>query len=191
MENLDAKPVTGPVTEAERAYAIDSLKTTQAALHQSLAGLTPEQLTYKPNPDRWSITECVEHIALIEKGIFRAILTGLTAPSEPDRRATIRVSDVDVIKAVRSRSVTLPAPSPFRPTGRYGDATGALQTFDEQRKATINFAQIVEDDLRTHYFEHIALGTLDAYQALLLMAAHVERHRKQIEEVKNAADFPK
>jgi uncharacterized damage-inducible protein DinB len=190
MENLQPKAVTGPVTDDERAYAINSLKTTQANLHQSLEGLSAAQLTYKPTPDRWSIDECVEHIALIEKGIFRAIQTSLQLPSEPDKRASIKVSDVDVVKAVRSRAVTLPAPTPFVPTGRFSSTDAALQAFDEQRTAVIAFTQNVQEDLRTHYFQHIALGTLDVFQAILLMAAHSERHRKQIEEVKATAGFP-
>ncbi|QJW90879.1 DinB family protein [Spirosoma taeanense] len=190
MQNLQPGPVTGPVTESERLYAIDALKTTQANLHQSLVGLSAEQLTFKPLPDRWSIAECVEHIALVEKGIFRAVQASMNAPADADRRSQIRVSDVDVIKAVRSRVVTMAAPTPFVPTGRYGDAAGALQVFDEQRQAAIRYVETEQADLRLHFFEHPALGTLDAFQAVLLLASHAERHRKQIEEIKASPGFP-
>lgn len=190
MENLQSAPVTGPVTDSERSYAIDSLNATLANLKQSLEGLSADQLTYKPTADRWSITECVEHIALVEKGIYKAILAGMSVPADPARRATIRVSDVDVIKAVRSRSITMAAPSFFVPTGRFGDVSAALQAFEERRKDTIELVQTVKYDLRTHYFIHPALGTLDAYQAVLVMAAHVERHRKQIDEIKANSGFP-
>jgi hypothetical protein len=190
MKNLEPTVVNGPVTDAERTYAIDLLKTTQDGLRQSLAGLNSEQLSFKPSADRWSIAECVEHIALVEKGIFRAVQAGLNAPADPDRRSTIEVSDVFVIKAVRSRSSSLPAPVPFMPTGRFGDAQTALAAFNQQRDAAIDFVQTVQEDLRTHYFVHYVMGTLDAYQAVLLMAAHAERHRKQIEEVKTSPGFP-
>lgn len=190
MQNLPPTPVTGPVTDAERTYAVDALQTTQASLHESLAGLSPAQLTFKSSPGRWSIAECTEHIALVEKGIFKAVRMGLDAPADPGKRAEIRVSDVDVIKAVRSRSNALAAPGPFVPTGRFGDADAALTAFDQQRDAAVTFVQTVETDLRTHYFTHFALGTLDTYQAVLLMASHGERHRKQIEEVKTSPDFP-
>ena len=190
MENLPSAPVTGPVTEQERTYAIDSLTGTKAALHQSLAGLSDAQLTYKPSADRWSISECVEHIILVEKGIFGAIQKGMAYPANPEKRAEIKYSDVDVIKAVRSRAVTLPSPTPFLPTGHFESTHTALEAFDQQREAVITYVQTVTDDLRTHYFKHIALGWLDVYQALLLLAAHGERHRKQIEEVKNTPGFP-
>ncbi|GAB4031842.1 DinB family protein [Spirosoma jeollabukense] len=190
MENLPSVPVTGPVTDLERSYAIDSLNATLANLKQTLEGLSIDQLTYKPTVDRWSIAECVEHIALVEKGIYKAILAGMSVPADPARRATIRVSDVDVIKAVRSRSFTLAAPAPFVPTGRFGDASAALQAFEERRRDITDFVQSTKDDLRMHYFIHPALGTLDTYQAVLVMASHVERHRKQIDEIKASPGYP-
>ena len=190
MQNLPATPVTGPVTDAERTYALESLKITQENLHQSVSGLSVSQLTFKPGPDRWSIAECVEHIALIEQGILGAVQAGMNAPADADRRAQIRVSDVDVVRAVRSRTTTLAAPAPFVPTNRFGDTEAALRAFDEYRAATIAFVQTAPGDFRQHYFRHLALGLLDAYQAVLLMAAHVERHRKQIEAVKVSPDYP-
>ena len=190
MENLPSSPVTGPVTDSERSYAVDALNATLANLKQSLEGLSADQLTFKYNVDRWSIAECVEHIALVEKGIYKAILSGMSVPADPAKRADIRVSDVNVIKAVRSRAFTLAAPAPFVPTGRFGDTSAALQAFEERRRDVIGLVQDTKDDLRTHYFTHPALGTLDTYQAVLVMASHVERHRKQIDEIKASPGFP-
>ena len=190
MENLQPTTVTGPVTDTERTYAIDYLKTSQANLHQSLNGLSAEQVVYKPNAGRWSITECVEHIVLVERGIFGRVLSGMNVDANPEKRTSIKVSDVDVIKAVRSRATVLPSPAPFVPTGRFTTLDAALQAFDEQREAAIDLVQTTPGDLRTHYFEHFVLGTLDTYQAILLMSSHVERHRKQIEEVKASPGFP-
>lgn len=190
MDNLQPGAVTGPVTEQERDYAVSALNATKDALHQSLAGLTNAQLSYKPANDRWSVAECVEHIALIERGIFAAIQKGMAYPANPEKRAEIKYSDVDVIKAVRSRVVTLPSPDPFVPTGRFNSVSAALDDFDKQRDVVISYVRTVTDDLRTHYFRHIALGWLDAYQAILLLASHGERHRKQIEEVKAGSGFP-
>jgi uncharacterized damage-inducible protein DinB len=190
MQNLTVSPVDGPVTEAERAYAVDLLRTTQTALHQALAGLSDAQINYKPAADRWSVADCAEHIVLVESSIFQRILAGMDKPAEAERRAEIRVSDVDVIKSVRSRTVQIPAPDPFVPTGRFGNISAALAAFDEQRAAAITYVETMRDDLRTHFFQHFRLGTLDAYQALLLLASHGERHRKQIEEVKASEGFP-
>jgi DinB superfamily len=190
MQPLPSMPVTGPVTEAERTYAVELLRNTQIALRQAVVGLTDGQLAYRPAPDRWSVADCAEHIVLVEQSIFDRIRSGMDAPAEPERRAEIRIGDVDVIKAIRTRSVQVPAPEPFVPTGRFGNLAATMTVFNEQREAAIAYAETVEGDLRTHYFRHFRLGTLDAYQALLLLASHGERHRKQIEEVKTDAGFP-
>ena len=190
MDNLPPTPVTGPVTDAERAYAVDALQTTRISLQQALDGLSTAQLRYKPGPDRWSIAECAEHIVLVEGGIFRAVQISMDRPADPDRRAQINVSDVTVIKAVRSRNATMPAPDPFVPTGRFADLEATLRVFDQQRDAVIEYVRAIGADFRTHYFKHPVLGLLDAYQAILVIASHGERHRKQIKEVKADPGFP-
>lgn len=190
MENFRSAPVTGLVTDQERDYAINALNTTRDALHESLHGLSNVQLSFKPGSERWSIAECMEHIALIELGIFGAIQKGMAYPANSEKRAEIKFSDVDVIKAVRSRAVTFPAPDPFLPTGHYDSVSASLEAFNQQREAVITFVKTVNEDLRTHYFRHPALGWLDAYQAILVLASHSERHRKQIEEIKVSPGFP-
>lgn len=179
-----------PITDAERAHAIDLLKTTQADLHQSLSGLSTEQLTYKPDANRWAISECTEHIALVEMGIFRALQKGMNAPADPEKRAKIKVSDQEVVNTVKNRAALLPAPDGVGPAGRFGDTDAALLAFEQQRKTTIEYLQTAPDDMRTHYFDNIVFGTVDAYQAVLMMACHADRHRQQIDEVKTSPGFP-
>lgn len=187
---MDTSSVTAPITDAERQYAVDALKAAQDNLHQALHGLSVGQVQHKPAPDRWSVDECLEHIILVEKGIFRSVQSVMKTPSDPARRAEIRISDVDVIRFVRSRTTGIASPEPFVPTGRFGDTTASLLAFDQQHGAVIDYAQTTADDLRTHYFQHLVFGTLDTYQALLLIASHTERHRKQIDEVKASPGFP-
>jgi uncharacterized damage-inducible protein DinB len=180
---------TGPITDSERLYALELLRESRQRLHQLLANVSSEQEIYKPNPDRWSIADCVEHIALVETGLFHALQTGIKEADDPARRSEIRVSDVDVLKAVRSRTMPISAPSFSVPTGRFGGMNAALQLFNTKREAVIDFLQAESVNLRTHYFVHRLFGTLDLYQTALLMAAHVIRHCKQIDEVKADAKF--
>ncbi|WP_375444556.1 DinB family protein [uncultured Fibrella sp.] len=190
MEDCHPSTVSGPITDAERTYAVEILVATRDSLQQSLAGLSTAQQQYKTAPDRWSIAECVEHIALVDRGIFKSLQLGMAAPPDEARRATVKVSDVFVIKAVRSRGMATSAPPQFVPTGRFGDVPTALAQFEQQRAAAIEYVRTATEDYRTHYFEHPFLGTLDAYQAVLLLASHGERHRKQIEDIKADPGFP-
>ncbi|MEZ0485086.1 DinB family protein [Fibrella aquatica] len=190
MEDRHPSSITGPVTEAERTYALEALISTRDSLRESLKGLSPAQQHYKPAPDRWSVAECVEHIVLVDRGIFKSIQLAMTAPADEAKRATIQVSDVFVIRAVRGRGTAAPAPPQFVPTGRYADVETAMAVFEQQRADTIEYVETTTDDYRTHYFQHPFLGTLDAFQAVLALASHGERHRKQIEEIKADAGFP-
>ncbi|MEZ0609155.1 DinB family protein [Fibrella sp. WM1] len=190
MEERDPATTNGPITPEERTYVIDILHTTRDALQQAIADLSDVQQQYKTTPDRWSITECVEHIYLVERGIFNATQAAMLTLAEPDRRTAIKVSDLFVIKAVRSRGVTTSSPTPFVPKGRFANVPSAMDAFAQQRAATLAFAETAAADMRLHFFEHPMLGTLDAYQTLLVIASHGERHRKQIEEIKASAGFP-
>jgi hypothetical protein len=65
-----------------------------------------------------------------------------------------------------------------------------VKHFVESRSRTINFLQKAED-LRAHAVDSPLGKKLDAYQWILYISAHSERHTKQINEVKMDPDFPK
>jgi hypothetical protein len=190
MEERDPATTIGPITPAERQYVLDLLRTTQWQLNESVAGLSEAQYLYSPCPERWSILACVEHIVAVERAIARTVQMSIKMAADPIRRATVKVSDLHVVKSVRSRKVTVTSPPPFEPRGRFTDLATAIVTFNCQRNAAIAYVEVAPDDLRLHYFQHFVLGTLDTYQGILLVASHGERHRKQIEEIKACENFP-
>ena len=62
--------------------------------------------------------------------------------------------------------------------------------FKKQRLKTIEYIKTTNDDLRNHFWKHRLTGTIDLYQTILLMSAHLERHLAQIEQIKKTAAFP-
>ena len=190
LQDISPADVNGPISATELAYAIDLLESTKIALHDAVANLSEAQLTAKPDLERWSVAECVEHIVLVEAGIFGRLQHTMQKEEEPEKRAEIQVSDLYLTKALRNRKTGIAAPDLFMPTGRFGSTDAALATFDEQRDAVVDYVKSAPGNWRTHYFKHLVFGTIDAYQTLLLFAGHGERHRKQIEEVKATPGFP-
>lgn len=182
-------PAQSSLTEGERTAAISLLQRTRADLLTSVAGLTPAQLTWKADSSRWSIAQCVEHITLAEIGIFMQQQGAMQAPADPARRAEVKLTDEQVVQYLTNRKGKAEAPAIIRPTGRFPTVEAALQAFGQQRDKTIAYVQTTPDDLRTHYWKHF-IGLVDAYQTILLLAAHSERHRLQIEEVKATLAFP-
>jgi uncharacterized damage-inducible protein DinB len=185
-----AAPAT--LTPDEREVALKSLQATHDKFLQSIAGLSQKQWTFKPGPDRWSVAEVAEHIAVSEATILGFVQKQLMiSPATPEKREPVKGKDEIVLQKVPDRSHKAQAPEFLRPTGRWATEADLTKAFEESRRATIDYVRTTNDDLRDHFLDHPLLGTLDGYQWLLLISAHSERHTAQIEEVKADPNFPK
>jgi hypothetical protein len=181
-----------PLTSAERDAALKSLQATHNAFLQAIAGLSEKQWTFKPAPDRWSVAEVSEHIAVSESMILGLVQSKFMAgPATPEKRAEVKVTDEVILARVPDRSRKAQAPEFLKPTGRFADRAAVTKAFEDARKNTMEYVKTTQDDLRDHFGPHPMLGTMDAYQWILLISAHSERHTKQIEEVKADPNFPK
>lgn len=178
------------LAQADRERAVKYLETTRKNILAATEGLSEAQWNFKPAPDRWSVAEVTEHIAASEDMLF-----GLTtekvmkAPPRPEGE-DVKAIDEMVLTRVSDRTNKVQAPEPLRPTNRYGSPEAALKHFVESRDRTIAFLQKT-DDLRAHAIDSALGKKLDAYQWILFISAHSERHTKQINEVKTDPNFPK
>ena len=112
----------------------------------------------------------------------------MVAPAVPGR--DLKKTDDAVLAKIPDRSQKAQAPEPLVPTNRYGSPEGSLKHFEESRAATEEFLKTTPG-LRDHALDG-PLGTkLDGYQYVLFIAAHSERHTKQILEVKADPNYPK
>jgi uncharacterized damage-inducible protein DinB len=180
------------LTPQEREFALKSLQTTHDKFLQSIAGLSPKQWTFKPGPDRWSVAEVSEHIAVSESALLGLVQKQvMTSPAAPEKREQVKGKDEMILQKLPDRSHKAQAPEFLRPTGRWATEADLTKAFEESRKVTMDYVRTTNDDLRDHFFDHPVFGTLDGYQWLLLLSAHSERHTAQIEEVKADPNFPK
>ncbi len=184
------KVVDNTLTKKERKDAISYFKETQKGLADEIAGLTPNQLTWKPADSVWSVAECVEHIALAEKNLFDMAMGTLKEKADPSKRVQLKFDDEGVKKFITDRSFRVKTQEGFIPTGQFGDTKQTLAVFNERREALINYVKDTKDDLRNHFAE-FPFGFLDAYQVLIFLSAHSRRHTLQIIEVKTRPGFPK
>ncbi|MGB8012488.1 MAG: DinB family protein [Terriglobales bacterium] len=187
-----ATPAPTTLSPEERAAALKSLQATHDAFLQSIAGLSEKQWKFKPAPDRWSVAEVSEHIAVSESLIFGMIQSKImTSPADPAKRAEVAGKDEIILTKVPDRSRKAQAPEFLKPTDRWATQAELTKAFEDSRKATMDYVRTTNDDLRDHFGPHPLLGPMDAYQWILLISAHSERHTKQIEEVKADPNFPK
>jgi uncharacterized damage-inducible protein DinB len=180
------------LTPAERELALKSFQATRDNFLKSIAGLSPKQWAFKPAPDRWSVAEVAEHIAVSESSLFELVQTRvMQSPAAPEKREQVKGKDEMVLERIPDRTHKAQAPEFLRPTGRWATEADLTKAFEASRKATMDYIRTTSDDLRDHFFDHPVLGTLDGYQWLLLISAHSARHTAQIEEVKADPNFPK
>jgi DinB superfamily len=158
------------------------LQTGRATLIATLAGVSEDLAARTPGPGRWSILQCVEHLAIVEDNLFSRILTSqpcAESPLDPRRETIFRTRALD-------RTKPIPAPEAALPRGRFTTLFAALFHFIEGRDRTILFLDHCTTDLRRELTTHPILGQVNSYELLLLMAAHPLRHIHQIEEIKAA-----
>jgi uncharacterized damage-inducible protein DinB len=178
------------LTQADREKAANYLQQTRDNLVAATKGLSDAQLKFKPAPDRWSVAETLEHIALGEDFIFQNLTEKIMkAPPGPADRDFAKL-DAMVLAALPDRSQKRQAPGPLVPTGRW-TAAESLDHFEKSRARTVAFLQSTPD-LREHAStENPFQQPLDGYEWVLFIAGHSERHTKQILEVKADPNFPK
>jgi hypothetical protein len=178
------------LTDSERKYAVTLLQETKDNLIKKVSGLTAEQLNFKADTSRWSVAECVEHIAISENNIFGYAQMALKDPADPSKRSEVKMADDAIVKMITDRSTKVKTREAFKPTGKFGSFEATLAEFKTKRDNNINYIKTTTDDLRNHYND-FPFGKLDTYQTIIFMAAHTRRHTAQIEEVMADANFPK
>ena len=183
--------VVDPISKKERSYAAKLLKDTDKDLKEQLKGLSEAQLKFKPAPDRWSIEECVKHIAVSENMFWEMMDGAVKAAANPEKRSEIKVTDEQLVQKIEDRTNKVKTTEKLMPENTsFKDANEAFEAFKKQRDKLMEYVKSTSDDLRNHVAT-TPLGMVDSYQLILFTAAHSNRHTQQIIEVKADPNFPK
>jgi hypothetical protein len=151
--------------------------------------LSPAQWNFKSAPDRWSVAECMEHIAAAEDFIRGMVVEKvMVAPAAPGR--DVAVIDAGILTGVPDRATKVQAPDPLKPTNRFASPQGSIDHFVDSRAKTEEFLRDTPG-LRDHAVDSPVGTKWDAYEFILLIGAPSERHTKQIQEAKADPNFSK
>jgi uncharacterized damage-inducible protein DinB len=179
------------ISKEERKKATDFLTETKKAIFASVEGLSEAQLKFSPGPDKWSVEDCLKHIAITEQALWGMAEGGLKQPANPEKRADIKMTDDDVIKNIEDRTTKVKTFAPMEPVNTpFKSAKEAMESFTVNRDKLIAYVNNTNDDLRNHVSQ-LPVGMFDSYQMILFIGAHSNRHMQQINEVKADANFPK
>ena len=179
-----------PISQQDRDTLTKDLQATRTAFVNAIADVKTEaQWNYKPAPDRWSVAECAAHIIAAEQYFRDNITAALKAPALPAAQQST-AGDAVIAKMVRDRSSKFQAPAALEPKGKVVPKAQAIKEFEATRAKTLDYVRTTQDPLREH-----GTGTppqvTTAYQLVLMLSGHTERHTAQLLEVKASAGYPK
>lgn len=177
------------ITDKERESALKRLTRTRQDLLDAVEGVTEAQARWKPAPDRWSILEYVEHLAVSDDELIAMIERSLKTPAKPETEEERRAREQKIRETPIARGVNR-APEILQPGGKFASLADAVTAFLEARDRTLEYARTTQEDLRSHFTPHTVLGPLDGYQWLTGNAHHAETHAGHIREIRAMPGFP-
>jgi len=208
------------INDADRAYLLSHLDMTREFVIDTTRGLSKEQWLYKPGPARWSIAQCIDDLAQTEEYLLKLVREDVLTSNDPligafpsmtkGRKRTAdqpprmsRVEDAYILRWITDRIPVAATPVEQRPPIEeiaprriIDDPQSAVDHFVRARAATLEYVKTTQDDLRNHFSQSPMAGfpTMqfsDAYQWLLRMSGHTERHLMQVHEIRRTQGFPR
>jgi hypothetical protein len=166
----------------EKADLLERLTSGRDAIVAVVAGVSGEASKKAPGEGRWSMLDCMEHVAYVEEVLFSQVVNSRIAEEpllNPKREERIAKYGAD-----RSRAID--APDRAKPTGRFATIEDATAHFLASRAKTIQFVENCEEDMRCRTAMHPLFGVVNCQEMLLVIAVHPHRHKGQLEEIKAA-----
>ena len=195
MKNISAAAVViamgarlligAPMTQRDRENLISHLQMTESWLVDETSGLSPAQLNFRMAPGKWTVAEVVEHLVIADPTYWQLFQDGMKqSPKHLEKQAT----DADVLWYGINRIQHQKTEPRKDPKGQAIEIRPALDRFRKLHSMMLDYARTTKDDLRGHTVEDWGV---DAYQCLLEISTHTQRHILQIREIKADPGFPK
>ncbi len=140
------------LSKQERKSAINLMKDTRADVLKSVKGLSNAQLNFKPSADRWSVKECMYHIAIAEKNLWDMMEKAMKGSPNPEKRSEIKMTDAALIQLIENRTNKVKTSEPFEPKSTHykplNDAISAVKTIRADQITYMKFATENMDNSR-------------------------------------------
>jgi hypothetical protein len=172
------------ITLQERTELIQNLERSRQEFLATVAGVTEAQAKARPDPARWSVLDCVEHVAMVEE----RFLGFLEKAQKLDAPRIDKEKEATLMRRVPDRSTRVKSPEAVTPNGRFETLAQALDQFNANRGRNIQFAEDRSEDLYFLAAEHPRFGPLNGVELLIVIAGHSRRHAEQIREARTALE---
>src|SRR6476646_1575444 len=165
---------------------INYIDRTQRELSATLRNIPEDQRRTPPSRGRWSVTDVIEHLALIDQrlaGRFTTWIADARARGIPPEEDASPILPAINTARVLDRSLRAVAPEPGRPTGQrtFDEAWGAFKEARAGAKRALEAADGLALGQIVH--PHPMLGPLTMYEWIAFVGGHTARHTAQIVEI--------
>ncbi len=178
-------------SETDRTYLLENLTRSRDMIIEETKDLTPTQWNFKESPERWSINQIVEHIAIWELLLDHEISRSLSAGPQPELIKFAK-TDSEYLGFIMEDKphISVEYTKPFTYTLPHGlnDGKNNLAWFLKMRNESLDFVSSTKDDLRVYYLK---AGRGNIHQTYITLFGHSDRHLRQIKKVKQHAKYPK
>lgn len=176
-------------TETDRKYLVDNLTRTRDSVTRETENLTEAQWNFKESPERWSIREVTEHIAIWELLLMHEVSRALGSTAHPEWQAKPDSMYLGFILEEKPH-ISVEYTKPFTYTLPLGLNTGPnnVAWFLKMRNESIDYLKTVKEDLRSFYLKETRPNV---HQVYIYIFGHSERHLRQIRKIKSNPNYPK
>jgi DinB superfamily len=164
---------------------LECLDAELASLRAAVDAIPEGRRNERPAPDRWSVAEVLEHLAVVEQAMLKVCSRQFAKAREaglPEEIETTSVLDTMPVSHVANRERTIKSPDMLVPKGMSAD-----MAWSELENTRIRFREFVRScdglALGRVSFPHPSFGDLNLYQWLLFAAGHHARHAAQVREI--------
>jgi len=168
----------------QRMEIVEDLERCRDEFLAAVAGLSDENAKVRPDPARWSVLDCVEHVAFVEN----RFLNTMQASGKLDVPRVDKDKESSLAASLRDRSTRFNAPEAVQPMGRFATLEQAIEQFKTNRARTIQFAEERSNDLYALDSAHPRFGKVNGAEFLVIVSEHVRRHAQQIRETRAAIE---
>lgn len=173
-------PASNPAWHPRIREVITILRDAQTAMDLWLDAFPPAQRSLRAADGGWSVTDIVEHLAMVEDGSGRRIGSLIKGAAGTHDTATDPIAPTLDLFRVWQPTRPIVAPPMVTPTGAldFDAALAAQRTARARLMAAYDAASGL--DLAAVSAPHPALGPLNAYQWGVFIAQHQHRHLHQM-----------
>lgn len=160
-------------------------------------GLSLQQLNWKPDPDSWSIGQCLEHLVVsncLYFPVFKKITDGTHEMNWWENWSPLSSLFGNMLVSQVGEKVKkkLNAPNVFLPPEQMVDA-GIRERFHKHLDSLVEYMAISQrvDIDKTHITSPVSrVVTYSLRKAFLILVQHLHRHIRQAKALKTLKGFP-